>query len=57
MKLMGTKKTVNEFDVKDRLHEIKVPILVMVGNKNPKWFMKLTKIISKNISDAQFQIL
>lgn len=55
--LKFARKTVNEFDVEDRLRGIRVPTLVMVGNKNPKWFMKLTKIISENISNAQFQII
>ena len=47
----------NKFNILDRLDEITVPTLVLVGDAFGEWFVKLANETAKRIKGAQFKVL
>jgi len=47
----------NKFDILDRLDEVRVPTLVLVGDFFGEWFVNLARETAKRIKGAQFKVL
>ena len=48
---------VNRFNILARFGEIRTPILVLVGDLNPQWFISMVKTTADGISGSQFKLL
>ena len=47
----------NTFNILDRLDEVRVPALVLVGDAFGQWFINLARETAKRIKGAQFKVL
>ncbi len=47
----------NRFNILDRLGEVRVPTLVLVGDSFGEWFVNLARETAKRIKGAQFKVL
>lgn len=55
--LILARKAINKIDVLDRLKDLDIPSLVLVGDQFGDWFIDINRKISKAIEGSQFVIL
>jgi 3-oxoadipate enol-lactonase len=53
--LVQARRAVNSFDSRTYLDRISAPTLVLVGDENPEWFVRLAEETAQQIENARFQ--
>lgn len=53
--LVQARKAINSFDGRTNLGGIRAPTLVLVGDENPEWFVRLAEETAQRITNARFE--